>query len=91
MKIAYGEVNDAKWVLDAQGDIRTLNVTNGRGKEEKMQFKLDDNCVYLFCKDGKPYSIDNRMLYNILSEIITFIADTEEVDDAVNEIMIALL
>ena len=90
MKIAYGEVNDAKWVLDAQDDIRTLNVTNGRGKEEELQFRLDDD-LYLYCKDGNPYSIDNRMLYNILSEIITFIADTEEVDDAVNEIMIALL
>ena len=90
MKIAYGEVNDAKWVLDAQDDIRTLNVTNGRGKEEELQFRLDDD-LYLYCKDGNPYSIDNRMLYNILSEIITFIADTEEVDDAINEIMIALL
>lgn len=91
MIIAYGDVKEATWALDAQGDIRTLNVTNGRGKEEKLQFRLDDNCVYLFCKDGNPYSIDNRMLYNILSEIITFIADTEEVDDAINEIMIALL
>ena len=90
MKIAYGEVNDAKWVLDAQDDFRTLAITNGRGKEEELQFRLDDD-LYLYCTDGKPYSIDNRMLYNILSEIITFIADTEEVDDAINEIMIALL
>ena len=90
MKIAYGEVNDAKWVLDAQDDFRTLAITNGRGKEEELQFRLDDD-LYLYCKDGNPYSIDNRMLYNILSEIITFIADTEEVDDAINEIMIALL
>lgn len=90
MKIAYGEVNDAKWVLDAQGDIRTLNVTNGRGKEEELQFRLNDD-LYLYCRDGNPYSIGNRMLYSILNEIITFIADTEEVDDAINEIMIALL
>ena len=90
MKIAYGEVNDAKWALDAQGDIRTLNVTNGRGKEEELQFRLDDD-LYLYCKDGNPYSIGNRMLYSILNEILTFIADTEEVDDAINEIMIALL
>ena len=90
MKIAYGEVNDAKWVLDAQGDIRTLNVTNGRGKEEELQFRLDDD-LYLYCRDGSPYEIDNKMLYSILNEILTFIADTEEVDDAINEIMIALL
>ena len=90
MKIAYGEVNDAKWVLDAQGDFRTLVITDGRGKEENLRFRLDDN-LYLFCKDGSPYEIDNKILYNILSEILTFVADTEEVDDAVNEIIIALL
>lgn len=90
MTIAYGEVNEATWTLDAQGDFRTLVITNGRGKEEELQFRLDDD-LYLYCKDGNPYSIGNRMLYNILSEIITFIADTEEVDDAINEIMIALL
>ena len=90
MIIAYGDVKEATWKLDAQGDIRILNVTNGRGKEEKLQFRLDDD-LYLYCKDGNPYSIGNRMLYSILNEIITFIADTEEVDDAINEIMIALL
>ena len=91
MIIAYGEANKATWTLDAQGEFRTLAITNGRGKEEKLQFKLDDDCVYLFCKDGNPYSIDNRMLYSILNEILTFVADTEEVDDAINDIMIALL
>ena len=90
MIIAYGDVKEATWALDAQGDIRTLNVTNGRGKEEELQFRLDDD-LYLYCKDGNPYSIDNKMLYSILNEILTFIADTEEVDDAINEIMIALL
>ena len=90
MKIAYGELNDARWVLDAQDDFRTLVITNGRGKEEKLQFRLDDD-LYLYCKDDNPYSIGNRMLYSILSEIITFKADTDEVDDAINEIMIALL
>lgn len=90
MIIAYGEVNDAKWEIDAQDDFRTLAITNGRGKEEKLQFRLDDD-LYLYCKDGNPYSIGNRMLYSILSEIITFIADTDKVDDAINEIMIALL
>ena len=90
MKIAYGEVNDAKWVLDAQDDFRTLDITNGR-KNEKLQFKLDNDCLYLFCRDGKPYDIGNRMLYSILSDILIFVADTDEVDDAINEIMIALL
>ena len=91
MIIAYGDVKEATWALDAQGDIRTLNVTNGRGKEEELQFRLDDDCVYLFCRDGNPYEIDNKTLYSILNDILTFIADTEEVDDAINEIMIALL
>ena len=90
MIIAYGEANKATWVLDAQDNFRTLNITNGRIKEE-IHFKLDEVSIYLFCKDGKPYEIGNKLLYNILSEIITFIADTEEVDDAINEIMIALL
>ena len=90
MKIAYGEIKDAKWVLDAQGDFRTLVISNGKGKEENLQFRLDDD-LYLYCKDGKPYEIGNKLLYNILSEIITFVADTDKVDDAVNEIMIALL
>ena len=90
MKIAYGEANKAKWVLDAEGDFRTLVITNSKGKEENLRFRLDDD-LYLYCKDGNPYSIDNRMLYNILSEILIFVADTEKVDDAINEIMIALL
>ena len=91
MIIAYGDVKEATWAMRAHGRIRTLAITNGRGKEEKLQFKLDDDCVYLFCRDGNPYSIGNRMLYNILSEILIFVADTDEVDDAINEIMIALL
>ena len=90
MIIAYGDLKEATWAMRAHGRIRTLAITNGRGKEEKLQFKLDDD-LYLFCKDGKPCEIDNSMLYSILSEILTFIADTEEVDDAINEIMIALL
>lgn len=89
MIIAYGDVKEATWAIRAHGRIRTLAVTNGK-KKEKLQFKLDDD-LYLFCKDGNPYNIDNRMLYSILNEILTFIADTEEVDDAINEIMIALL
>ena len=90
MIIAYGEANEAKWTLDAQDNFRTLVITNGRRKEEKLQFRLDDD-LYLYCKDGNPYSIGNRMLYNILSEILIFVADTDEIEDAVNEIMIALL
>ena len=91
MIIAYGDVKEATWAIRAHGRIRTLAITNGRGKEEKLQFKLDNDCVYLFCKDGKPYEIDNKILYNILSEILTFVADTDNVEDAINEIMIALL
>ena len=91
MIIAYGDVKEATWAMRAHGRIRTLAVTNGRGKRRNLQLKLDDDCVYLFCRDGNPYSIDNRMLYSILNEILTFIADTEEVDDAINDIMIALL
>ena len=90
MIIAYGEANNATWTLDAQDDFRTLVISNGKGKEEKLQFRLDDD-LYLYCKDGKPYDIGNRMLYSILSEIITFIADTDDVEDTTNEIMIALL
>ena len=90
MIIAYGEVKDAKWVLDAHGDFRALVVTNGKGKEENLRFRLDDD-LYLYCKNGNTYSISNRMLYRILTEILTFIADTDEIEDAVNEIMIALL
>lgn len=91
MIIAYGDVKEATWAIRAHGRIRVLAITNGRGKEEKLQFKLDGDCVYLFCRDGKPYEIDNKILYSILSEILTFIADSEEVDNAINEIMIALL
>lgn len=90
MIIAYGEANKAKWVLDAQGDFRTLVISN-ESMEEKLQFELDEISVYLYCKDGEPYEIGNRMLYRILTEILTFIADTDEIEDAVNEIMIALL
>ena len=90
MIIAYGDLKEATWAMRAHGRIRTLAITNGK-KKEKLQFKLDADCVYLFCRDGNPYSIDNRMLYSILNEILTFVADTEEVDDAINDIMIALL
>ena len=90
MIIAYGEANKATWALDAQDDFRTLVISN-ESREEKLQFELDGISVYLYCKDGEPYEIGSRMLYSILSEIMTFIADTEEVDDAINEIMIALL
>ena len=92
MKIAYGEVNDARWVIDAQDDFRTLVITNGRGKEENLRFRLEGRYgLYLYCTDGKPYEIGNKLLYKILTEILTFVADTDETDDAVNEIMIALL
>ena len=91
MIIAYGEANKAKWTLDAQGDFRTLVITDNDKKKEELKFKLDEISVYLYCKDGKPYEIGSRMLYNILSDILIFIADTDKVDDAINEIMIALL
>ena len=90
MKIAYGEVNKATWTLDAQGNFRTLVISN-ESMEEKLQFELDEISVYLYCTDGKPYEIGSRMLYRILSEILTVIADTDDVEDAVNEVMIALL
>ena len=90
MIIAYGEANKAKWALDAQGNFRTLVISN-ESMEEKLQFELDEISVYLYCKDGKPYEIGSRMLYRILSEILTFVADTDNVEDAINEIMIALL
>ena len=90
MIIAYGEANKATWALDAQDNFRTLNITNGRRKEE-IHFKLDEVSIYLFCKDGKPYKIGNKLLYSILTEILTVIADTDNVEDAINEIMIALL
>ena len=91
MIIAYGEANRAKWVLDAQGNFRTLVITDNGKKKEEIHFKLDEVSIYLFCKDGKPYEISNKLLYSILTEILTFIADTDNVDDAINEIMIALL
>ena len=90
MIIAYGEANKATWTLDAQDNFRTLNITNGRRKEE-IHFKLDEVSIYLFCKDGKQYEIGNKLLYSILTEILTVIADTDNVEDAINEIMIALL
>ena len=90
MIIAYGEANKAKWALDAQGNFRTLVISN-ESREEKLQFELDEISVYLYCKDGKPYEIGSRILYRILSEILTVIADTDNVEDAINEIMIALL
>ena len=90
MIIAYGEANKAKWALDAQGNFRTLVISN-ESIEEKLHFELDEISVYLYCKDGKPYEIGNKLLYSILSEILTFVADTDNVEDAVNEIMIALL
>ena len=90
MIIAYGEANMATWTLDAQDNFRTLNITNGRRKEE-IHFKLDEVSIYLFCKDGKQYEIGNKLLYSILTEILTVIADTDNVEDAINEIMIALL
>ena len=90
MIIAYGEANKATWTLDAQGNFRALVISN-ESREEKLQFELDEISVYLYCKDGKPYEIGNKLLYNILSEILTFVADTDKVDDAINEIMIALL
>ena len=90
MIIAYGEANKAKWALDAQGNFRTLVISN-ESRKERLQFELDEISVYLYCKDGKPYEIGNKLLYSILTEILTFVADTDEVDDAINEIMIALL
>ena len=91
MIIAYGEANKAKWALDAQGNFRTLVITDNDKKKEELKFKLDEYSIYLFCKDGKPYEIGNKLLYSILNEILIFVADTDEIEDAVNEIMIALL
>ena len=91
MIIAYGEANKAKWALDAQGNFRTLVITDNDKKKEELKFKLDEYSIYLFCKDGKPYEIGNKLLYSILTEILTVIADTDDIEDAVNEIMIALL
>ena len=91
MIIAYGEANKATWALDAQGDFRTLVITDNDKKKEELKFKLDEYSIYLYCKDGKPYEIGNKLLYSILTEILTVIADTDNVEDAINEIMIALL
>ena len=91
MIIAYGEANKATWALDAQGNFRTLVITDNDKKKEELKFKLDEYSIYLFCKDGKPYEIGNKLLYSILTEILTLVADTDNVEDAVNEIMIALL
>ena len=91
MIIAYGEANKATWALDAQGNFRTLVITDNDKKKEELKFKLDEYSIYLYCKDGKPYEIGNKLLYSILNEILTVIADTDNVEDAINEIMIALL
>ena len=90
MIIAYGDLKEATWALDAQGNFRTLVISN-ESREDRLQFELDEISVYLYCKDGKSYEIGNKLLYSILSEILTVIADTDNVEDAVNEIMIALL
>ena len=91
MIIAYGDVKEATWALDAHGNFRTLVITDNDKKKEELKFKLDEYSIYLFCKDGKPYEIGNKLLYSILTEILTFVADTDNVEDAINEIMIALL
>ena len=91
MIIAYGEVKNAEWTLAAQDDFRTLVITDNNKKKEELKFRLDEYSIYLFCKDGNPYSIGNKLLYSILNEILTFVADTDNVEDAINEIMIALL
>ena len=91
MIIAYGEVNKATWELDAQDDFRTLVITDDDRKEEKLQFRLDVSCVYLYAKDGKSYRIGTNILFSIISETLIPMAGTANVDDAVNEIMIALL
>ena len=91
MIIAYGEANKAKWALDAQGNFRTLVISGYDGKEEKLRFRLDVSCIYLYAKDGRPYRIGTSILYSIISETLIPIADTDNVEDTVNEIMIALL
>ena len=90
MIIAYGEANKAKWALDAQGNFRTLVISN-ESREEKLRFRLDVSCIYLYAKDGRPYRIGTSILYSIISETLIPIADTDNVEDAINEIMIALL
>ena len=91
MIIAYGDLKEATWAMRAHGRIRTLVITDNDKKKEELKFKLDEYSIYLFCKDGKPYEIGNKLLYSILNEILTCVADTDDVDDAINEIMIALL
>ena len=91
MIIAYGDLKEATWAMRAHGNFRTLVITDNDKKKEELKFKLDEYSIYLFCKDGKPYEIGNKLLYSILNEILTFVADTDEIEDAVNEIMIALL
>ena len=90
MIIACDEINRAFWAIDAQDDFRTL-VISGDGKEEKLRFRLDVSCIYLYAKDGRPYRIGTSILYSIISETLIPIADTDNVEDTVNEIMIALL
>lgn len=91
MIIACNEINKAFWEVDAQDDFRTLVITDEDGKEEKLQFRLDASCVYLYAKDGKSYRIGTSILFSIISETLIPIAGAANVDDAVNEIMIALL
>ena len=91
MIIACDEVYRAFWTIDAQDDFRTLVISGDDGKEEKLRFRLDVSCVYLYAKDGKPYRIGTNILFSIISETLIPIAGTANVDDTVNEIMIALL
>ena len=91
MIIACDEVNNAFWTLEAQDDFRTLVITDDDGKEEKLQFRLDGSCVYLYAKDGKQYRIGTGIMFSIISETLIPIAGTDNVEDAINEIMIALL
>ena len=91
MIIACDEINRAFWTIDAQDDFRTLVISGYDGKEEKLRFRLDVSCIYLYAKDGKPYRIGASILFNIISETLIPIAGTTNVNDAVNEIMIALL
>ena len=91
MIIACDEINRAFWAIDAQDDFRTLVISGYDGKEEKLRFRLDVSCIYLYSKDGRPYRIGTSILYSIISETLIPIADTDNVEDAINEIMIALL
>lgn len=91
MIIACNEINNAFWAIDAQDDFSTLVISDDDGKEEKLQFRLDGSCVYLYAKDGKSYRIGANIIFSIISETLIPIAGTANVNDAVNEIMIALL